>query len=148
MTTLVENRAARFEYEILETFEAGIQLLGFETKALKAHRGQFDGSYVTIKNGIALLINFGIPPYQMNNTPKDYTDRRPRTLLLHKKEIEYLAQQELTKGLTIVPISMYNSNNLIKVRLAIVKGKKKYDKRESIKKHDVDMDLKRELRDR
>ncbi len=148
MTTLIENRKARFDYEILEAFEAGIKLSGFEVKAVKAHRGLFDGAHVTIRGGEALLMNLAIPPYQVNNTPKDYNERRMRKLLMSKKQIAYLADKEGEKGLTIVPIMMYNKGNLVKVEIAIVRGKKTFDKRESIKKRDTDRDVRRELKDR
>ncbi len=148
MATLAENRKARFDYEILESLEAGIKLLGFEVKALKSHRGIFEGSHISIREGEAWLLNFAIPPYQIENTPKDYEERRKRKLLLNKKEIAYLATKEEERGLTIIPISMYNKGNLVKVQIAIVRGKKTFDKRESIKKRDVDRDLRRDLRDR
>ncbi len=94
MTTLVENGKARFDYEILETFEAGIELLGFEVKSLKAKHGSLDGAYVIVRGGEAFVVNMFIPPYQENNTPKDYEPRANRRLLLTKKEIHELSDKE------------------------------------------------------
>jgi len=147
MPTLVDHKRARFDYEILETFEAGIELLGYEVKSLKGKQGSLEGSYVIVRGGEALVINMFIPPYQEKNTPKDYEPRRHRRLLLAKKEIAHLADSE-GKGLTLVPISIYNKGPLIKVSIALVRGKKKYDKRESTKKRETDRTLRREFRDR
>jgi len=148
MTTLIENRKARFNYEILERFEAGIKLQGHEVKAVKAGHGLFDGAYITVRGGEAYVVNLSIPPYQQNNTPKDYDPRHMRKLLLKKKELSYLAAQEEQAGLTIVPLLMYSKKNLIKVELAIVRGKKTHDKREALKKRDSDREVRRELKDR
>lgn len=148
MAVFIENRKAKFDYEILESFEAGIELFGFEVKAIKSHKGVFDGSHISIRNNEAWLLNFSLPPYQVDNTPKDYSEKRPRRLLLKKKDIQYLLQKEQSNGLTIIPISMYNKRNIIKVQIAIVRGKKVYDKRHTIKKRDTERDIKRELKDR
>lgn len=148
MTTFVDNGKAHFNYEILEKFEAGIELLGFEVKALKSKKGSLEGSYIIIRGGEAYAMNLFIPPYQENNTPKDYDPRRNRRLILTKKEIRRLADIDSGKGLTIVPISIYNKGNLIKVSVAVVCGKKKFDKRESIKKRETDRIVRREFRDR
>jgi SsrA-binding protein len=93
-------------------------------------------------------MNLFIPPYQENNTPKGYEPRRNRRLLLTKKDIRTLADKEAGKGLTIVPISIYNKSNLIKVSVAVVRGKKKYDKREATKKRETDRAVRREFSDR
>ncbi|MFA6294803.1 MAG: SsrA-binding protein SmpB [Candidatus Paceibacterota bacterium] len=150
MTTLVDYKKAHFDYEILEKFEAGIELLGFEVKSLKKGQGSLDGSYVIIRGGEAYAMNVFIPPYQENNTPSGYEPRRNRRLLLNKKEIAKLADIEAGKGkgLTIVPISIYNKTKLIKVSVAVVRGKKKYDKRETTKKRETDRVIRREFRDR
>ncbi len=146
MTVLIDYRKAHFEYEILEKFEAGIELLGFEVKSLKAKHGSLDGSYVLVKGGEAFIQGMLIPPYQEKNTPKDYEPRRHRRLILHKREIAQLA--DTGKGLTVVPISMYTKANLIKVTVAIVRGKKKYDKRETTKKREGDREMGRVMKDR
>ena len=147
MTVFVNNKKVGFDYEIVEKYDAGIELSGFEVKSIKKSQGSLEGSYIIVRGGEAFLLNCFIPPYQENNTPKDYEPRRNRKLLLSKDEIKKLASVE-TAGLTVVPISLYNKNNLIKLSLAIVKGKKKYDKRESIKKREDDRRVRREFVDR
>jgi SsrA-binding protein len=148
MATLIENRKVRFNYEVMDTIEAGIELLGFEVKSLKSSHGSLDGAYVIIRGGEAYAINILIPAYQENNTPKDYESRRNRKLLLTKDEIKKFADIDGGKGLTIVPISIYTKNNRIKVGLAIVRGKKKYDKRNTIKKREADIESRRVMKDR
>jgi SsrA-binding protein len=142
MANLVENTKARFDYEILEKIEAGIELLGFEVKSLKRNQGSLDGAHIIVRGGEAYAINIFIPPYQENNTPKDYDPRRNRRLLLNKEEIAKISSDDLT----IVPIAIYNKNDLIKVSVAIVRGKKKYDKRETTKKRETDREVRREMK--
>lgn len=146
MPTLIENKKARLNYEILEQYEAGIELSGFEVKSLRNKRGSLDGAHVVVRGGEAYLLNAHIPPYQPGNTPKDYDPERNRRLLLTKKEIAELAGAESKKGLTIVPISVYNKKRKLKVSLAIARGKKKYDKREDIKKRDLKRAIDRTLK--
>jgi len=151
MTVYLDNKKAHFNYEILEKFEAGIELLGFEVKSIKKNQGSLDGAYVIIRGGEAYVMNILIPPYQEKNTPKGYESRRNRRLILTKKEIAKLAEVEMSAGrggLTIVPISIYNKGNLIKVSVAIVRGKKKFDKRETIKERETDRIVRREFVDR
>ena len=148
MTTLVDYTKARFDYEILEKFEAGIELLGFEVKSLKAHHGSLEGSYVIVRGGEAYAVNIFIPPYQEKNTPSDYEPRRHRRLILMRDEVRKLADLESGRGLTIVPISIYNKGDLIKVSVAVVRGKKQFDKRENIKKRETDRSIRREFVDR
>ena len=143
MTTFIDYKKAHFNYEILEKFEAGIELYGFEVKSIKNGQGSLEGSYVIIRGGEAYVMNMFISPYQENNTPKDYEPRRNRRLILTRKEIAKLA--EAGKGLTIVPISVYNKGNLLKVSVAVVRGKKKFDNRESIKKRETDRSIRREF---
>jgi len=142
---LIRNKKASFDYEILEKLEAGIELLGFEVKSLKSGRGTLDGAHITARGGEVFVINMDIPPYQPKNTPKDYDERRNRRLLLTKKEIEELGKWEKQKGLTIVPISVYNKGRKLKVEIALVRGKKQFDKRQSIKKRDTERELARGL---
>jgi SsrA-binding protein len=147
MASLLYNKKVKFNYEILETLSAGIKLRGFEVKALKTKKGgSLEGSHIILRKGEAFLVGAHIPPYQAENTPKDYDSRRPRKLLFTKKELGKILEKESTRGLTIVPISMYNKGNKIKVDVAVVKGKKKYDKRETIKKRDTDRDIAREIK--
>ncbi len=143
---LVENRKARFNYELKELFEAGIELLGHEVKSLRKKQGSLDGAYVIVRGGEPFLVNSYIPPYQPKNTPPGYDERRVRKLLLTKKEIAELAVAESKKGLTIVPVLVYNKGRKIKVELAVARGKKKYDKREAIKKRDTEREMRRTLK--
>jgi SsrA-binding protein len=146
MAILVENRKARADYEILEKFEAGLKLHGFEVKALRGGRGSLPGSHVIIRGGEAYLLNMDIPPYQAGNTPKGYDPKRTRKLLLSKKEINELNGYDSKKGLTIVPFSVYSKGRFLKLSFAVVRGKKKYDKREDIKKRETDREIRRSLK--
>ena len=152
MSVLVDYKKARFNYEIIETYEAGIELLGFEAKSLKKGQGSLDGSHVIVRGGEAYAINMFIPPYQEKNTPAGYDPRRNRRLLLARKEIAELASQETGegkgRGLTIVPISVYNKGPLVKVSVAVVRGKKQFDKRASIMKRETDREARRAMKDR
>ncbi len=144
--SLVQNKKAHFNYEILDRYEAGIELFGPEVKALRGGHGSLEGSHVTVRGGEAYLIGMTIPPYQPGNTPKDYDPRRNRRLLLTKGQIGELAAKESAKGLTIVPISVYNSERNLKVEIAVVRGKKEFDKRETIKKREANRDVLREIK--
>lgn len=148
MSNYAENRKARFDYEILEKYETGIELLGAEVKSVRGGKMSLEGAFVIIRGGEAFLINSNIPPYQVKNAPTDYDPLRNRKLLLTKKEIGELADSEKNKSLTIVPISVYNKSRKIKVEIALVKGKKKHDKRENTKKRETDREIRRELKDR
>lgn len=144
--SLIENKKAYFNYEILEKFEAGIELLGHEVKSLKGKFGSLEGAYIIVRGGEAYLINANIPPYQPANMQEEYDPNRNRRLLLTKKEIVELAVAEGTKGLTIVPIAVYNKGRKLKLSLGVGKGKKKADKRQSIKKRDTERELGRTLK--
>ncbi len=146
MPTLIKNKKAAFNYEILEKFDAGIELFGYEVKSLKNKKGNIESGHITIRGNEAFLLNVKIPPYQPANTPKGYDQERNRKLLLTKKEIGKLAEFEAKKGLTIIPISVYTGGNKIKVEVAVVKGKKQFDKREKIKKKDIQRDIDREVK--
>jgi len=146
--SLIVNKKANFNYEIKDKYTAGIELFGFEVKSLRKGQGSLDGSYVTIRGSEAFLINSFIPPFQEKNAPKDYGPRRTRKLLLTKKEIIELGNIEKTKGLTIVPISVYNKGRVLKIDIGVGKGKKKFDKRETLKKEDSLRQIKREISDR
>ena len=141
-----QNRKIHFDYEILEKYECGIELLGTEVKSVRGGRMSLEGAFVIIRGGEAFIINASIPPYQMANAPKDYDPLRNRKLLLTKKEIGELADTEKNKALTIVPMSVYNKTRKIKVEIALVRGKKKHDKRETTKKRETDRELRREFR--
>lgn len=144
---LVENRKASFNYEFLEKLEAGIELLGFEVKSLRQKQGSLEGAYVIVRGGEAFLVNALVPPYQPKNAPKAYDPRRHRKLLITKKEITELAGAESKKGLTIVPLSVYSKGRKIKVEIAVARGKKKYDKRETIKRRETERDMRRTLKE-
>lgn len=148
MASYTENRKAHFNYEILEKYEGGIELLGVEVKAVRSGKMSLEGAFVVIRGGEAFLINANIPPYQPNNSPKDYDPLRNRKILLTKKEIAELATNDKNKSLTIIPISVYNKDRKIKVTIALVKGKKKQDKRETIKKRDTEREVRREYKGR
>ncbi|MBU1159612.1 SsrA-binding protein SmpB [Patescibacteria group bacterium] len=146
MTVLLDNKKARFDYEILETFEAGLILKGWEVKSLKNKQGSLAGSRVLIRGNEAFLVGLDIQPYQPNNMPNNYEEKRTLKLLLNKKEIKYLDGKLTQKGLTIVPLKCYTKNNQIKAEIALVQGKKKFDKREKIKKRDTERDIAREFK--
>ncbi|OGF87642.1 SsrA-binding protein [Candidatus Giovannonibacteria bacterium RIFCSPLOWO2_01_FULL_46_32] len=147
MTTLVENRKAKFEFEILETLEAGLELFGFEVKSVKLRRVSLDGSYVFPRRGEFFLVGATIAPYQPKNTPKDYDQARERKLLLHKKEINYLIGKAATKGLTILPLRVYTKGARIKLEMAIARRIKKYDQRERIKEREAKRKIDREIKE-
>ena len=147
MFSLIEHKKAHFNYEILETFEAGIELLGFEVKSLRKRQGSLEGARVVVRGNEAYLVGATIPPYQPANAPKDYDSTRTRRLLLTKKEIAQLSGTESKKGLTIVPISVYNKGRKLKISIGIARGKKKFDKRETIKKRDVEREMRRTLKE-
>ena len=146
MTTYIQNRKARFNFEILETLEAGLVLHGFEVKALRAGKAKLDGAYVLVRGGEAFLTGATISPYQPANTPKSYDPERARKLLLSKKELAYLERETETAHLTAVPLRCYNENGKIKLEIAVARGKKKADKRETIKARDSKRDIERTLK--
>lgn len=146
MTDYARNKKATFNYEILETFEAGLLLAGYEVKAIRAGKTSLAGAYVIISGNELFLKGATISYYQEANTPNTYNPERERKLLLNKKEIEKLTKQLNTAGLTIVPIRLYNNKSKIKLEIALVRGKKKADKRESIKQRDVKRDIDRTLK--
>lgn len=143
---LIGNKKARFNYEITDTYSAGIELFGFEVKSLKKSYGSIEGAHVTVRGNEAYIVEMFIPPYQPKNTPKDYDPYRNRKLLLTKKEILELTRTEGIKGLTIVPLSVYNKGKKVKLDIATAKGKKKFDKRETLKKRDSLRDVAREFK--
>lgn len=136
MSVLAENRKARFDYEILETFEAGVELLGFEVKAIRAGRLELPGSYVIIRGGEAYLVNAKLPAYQPKNAPADYDPAHVRRVLLHKEEIKRLAGF-LETNHYLIPLSAHSKKGLIKLELGLARKRKKSDKREVIKKREA-----------
>lgn len=146
MATYIDNRKAHFNYSIEETFEAGIELSGFEVKSIKKGQGNINSAFCIIRGGEAYIIGMNIPPYQPNNTDPGYDPERTRRLLLSKKEIKKLADKDDTKGLTLVPLSLYSKGPYIKVSVAVARGKKVFDKRETIKKRETDIEIRREYK--
>ena len=146
MPMLIHNKKATFNYDILERLVAGIELLGHEVKSLRVGHATLDGAYVYVRSGEAYIKGMRISPYQVGNIPKDHNPDRDRRLLLTKSEISRIA--EPAKGLTIVPISVYNKGRKIKIEIGIGKGKKSFDKRQTIKKRDTDRNIRREFSDR
>jgi SsrA-binding protein len=146
---LAENKKAYFDYNILEKFEAGIALLGTEVKSIRAGHMGLKASYVVIDNkGEVYLIGANISPYQPKNAPQDYRPDRSRKLLLKKKEIDYLIGKSHQKGLTFVPLRVYNKKGRIKLEFGLGKGKREFDKRETIKGRDNKREVERELKSR
>jgi len=137
METLATNKKAYFDYEILEKLETGIVLSGMEIKATKTGKASLAGSFAIIRNNQAYLLNLSIAPYQPKNINFKYVPDRTRKLLLHKKQITYLLSKKRQKNLTLIPLRMYNKNGLIKIELGLAKGKRKFDKRETLKKKDL-----------
>lgn len=129
---LVENKKVGFDYTLLEEMEAGLELVGLEVKSLRAGRGSLKGARIVARGGEAYLVGATIPPWQVSNTPKSYDPERPRRLLLSEKEIAHIASAEGQKGLTIVPLSVYNKGRNLKLSIAIARGKKGADKRSTI----------------
>jgi len=145
MSDLVTNRKALHDYEILETVEAGIVLVGTEVKSLREHHGSLTDAFVVFEDGEAILISSSITPYRFGNI-HNHEERRKRKLLLHKKEIFSLRRQREEKGLTIVPLAFYLKKGNVKVRLAVVRGKKQHDKRAATKERDVKREIDRAMK--
>lgn len=149
MKIIAENRKAKFDYQILETFHAGLVLTGQEVKSLKTKGISLSGTYVSLKsspNPEFFWIGAVITPYQQKNAGFKYDPKRSRKLLLTKKEINYLIGKLKQKGLTLAPLKVYTNNTFIKLEFALVKGKKKFDKREQIKKRDIERKISHQLK--
>lgn len=143
MSDLTENKKALFDYEILEKYEAGLALTGQEVKSAKAGQINLKGSYVTFHNGKAFVLNMHITKYKPAGPMPDYDPTHTRQLLLHKKEIAYLQAKSMEKGLTIVPLRVYTKQRLLKIEVAVARGKKTFDKREVIKARDARREMER-----
>lgn len=141
------NRQAKFNYEILETFEAGIVLTGTEIKSIKKGNTNIKDSYATIKNEEIFLLNMHISHYEEGNI-FNHDETRTRKLLLHKKEILKLKNKIDLNGYTIVPLKIYFLRGKAKVLIGLAKGKKTYDKREDIKKNDIEREIRKEFKER
>ena len=140
----IVNKHALHNYHILESFEAGIQLFGGEVKSIKTGRVDLGQSFVKIINDEAFLVNANIPPYQ--NSAKSYEPQRTRRLLLHNAQIQSLIGKLSGKGIALIPVSLYEKNNMIKVQIGLGKSKKEFDKRKVIKERDHVRRIEQELR--
>jgi SsrA-binding protein len=143
---ICDNRQARFLYEILETYEAGIELKGTEVKAIRDGKANLRDGFALIRNGEAWLLNVHISPHDTASQYFNHDPRRTRKLLLHKKEIRTLTGKAEQQGLTLVPLKMYLKRGLVKVSIGLGKGKKLYDKREDIKQRDDKRDMARAMK--
>ena len=141
-----DNRQARYLYEILETFEAGIELVGTEVKSIRAGKVNLRDGYALIRNGEALLINVHISPYQASGQYFNHDPRRTRKLLLHRREISKLVGKLEQQGLTLVPLKMYFKGSWVKVSLGLGKGKKLHDKRETLKRRQDQREMERAMK--
>jgi|SRR3989344_1495831 len=154
MNVYSENKKATFDYEILEKYEAGLVLIGQEVKSIKNGHMHLTGSYVIIRSpstslratSSVELVGAKIPAYQPKNAPADYNPEQSRKLLLNKKEINYLAGKVHERGFSLVPLKVYEQSGRIKLEFALARGKKKFDKKEKIKKRDVERDIQREFK--
>lgn len=144
MPVLATNKISKSSFKEVESWEAGISLTGNEVKSVKAGQINLKGSYVSIRNNEAYLIGAHITPFQKQPT-KDDPDR-DRKLLLHKKELNAMVGHGASKGLTILPTKVYTKGGLIKVDVALMRGQKEFEKRETIKKRDLDRSIQRALR--
>jgi SsrA-binding protein len=145
---VTENRKARHDYFILETYEAGLSLVGTEVKSLREGKANLRDSFARVENGSVILYNMHISPYQKGGYV-NHDPRRPRRLLLHKSEIQKLAGKVQEKGLTLVPLRVYfNERGLAKVALAVARGKKSYDKRDDLARREAKREIERAVKER
>lgn len=144
---VTENRKARHEYHILETFEAGIALFGTEVKSLRDGKANLQDSFARVENGELMLYNMHISPYEQGNQ-FNHEPKRPRRMLMHKYEIMRLLGKTREKGLALIPLKVYFKNGLAKVELALAKGKKLYDRRDDIAAKDAQRDIDRAMKER
>jgi SsrA-binding protein len=141
---IAQNRKARHDYAIVDTFEAGVVLMGTEVKSLRLGRASLVDGFATIDDGEVFLRNVHIPEYEMGSWT-NHEPRRVRKLLLHRAEIERLIGKTKESGLTIVPLAIYFSAGKVKVEIALARGKKSYDKRQDLAKRDADRDIQRAM---
>jgi len=141
----ISNKKATYDYFVEETYEAGIALKGTEIKSIRNGSANLKDSYAVIKKGEAYLLNMHIAPYEKGNQ-FNHEERRTRKLLLHKKEIDKIAGKITTEGYTLIPLKLYFKKNKVKILLGIAKGKKTFDKRETIKKRDLEREARKEFK--
>ncbi|AFY87067.1 MAG: SsrA-binding protein [Chroococcidiopsis cubana SAG 39.79] len=143
---LSDNRKARFLYDILETYEAGLQLMGTEVKSIRAGKVNLQDGYALIRNGEAWLINVHISPYTNSSQYFNHDPRRTRKLLLHRQEIRKLIGKVEQQGLTLVPLKLYLKRGLVKISIGLAKGKKLHDKREDLKRRQDQREIQRAMK--
>ncbi len=143
----INNRKANFDYEILDTYETGIVLTGTEIKSIREGKANLKDSYAIVRNDELWLVNMHINSYKQGSV-FNHLETRSRKLLAHKKEIKKLMESTQTEGFTLVPLKLYFKRSNVKILIGVGKGKKLYDKRESIKKKDMQRDLEKSMKDR
>ncbi len=148
MPVLLENKKVRFDYEILQTMEAGLELRGWEVKSIRSKWGSLAGAHAIVRGGEVYIVGFDIQPHQTKNLPANYEEGRVIRLLLSKKEISELQGKLAQKGLTLVPIRLYTKGRKIKIQIAIAKGKKKFEKREKIKERESKRKIERTIKEK
>ncbi len=141
----IVNKKAKFEYQILETVEAGLVLSGNEVKSLRSGRGSLVDAFVQVRDGEAFLVNASIPGYNFADN-REYDSKKTRKLLMHKSEIYSLEQKKQNKGVSLVPLEIYLKKGKFKVRVGVGKGRKQYQKKELLKQRDLDREVLREMR--
>ena len=143
--SIVSNKKATLNYEVLDTYEAGLELHGYEVKAIRAGKIKFDGSYIVILGSELFLKNAEISPYQANNIPKDFDAQRVIKLLVRKEEIRKLMHKIEKEGLTLIPLSIFAKGTKLKLDFALARGKKKRDKRQDIKRREDNIEILRTI---
>jgi len=143
---LLENKTAYRDVAVEDTYEAGIELFGFEVKSIRQKNGSLKGAHVVVRGDEAFLTGAHIPPFQPANAPEEFDTYRSRKLLLHKDEIAELATAERQSGVAVIPTKLYNNNGRIKLEVGVGRGKKEHDKRETIKRRDIKRDVDRTLK--
>ena len=144
---IVKNKKARFEYDIIDTIEAGVVLAGTEVKSIRLRRVSIQEAYARIKEGEVYIIGMSISPYEMGNR-YNHEPLRDRKLLLHKQEIKRLTGKLKERGFTLIPLKLYFKNGKVKILLGLGRGKTKYDKRKSIQKRESEREIQRAIKNR
>lgn len=147
MPTLAVNRKAKYDYEALDKYEAGLELTGAEVKSIREGGAKIDAGHVVAKGGELWLIGANIAPYKKASNIEDYDPARSRKLLMHRKEINQLTGKLSEKGLTVIPFSLYTRSNRIKLEIWLARGKKTFEKKQKIKERDLSRETQRYLRD-
>jgi len=147
MPKLAINKRAKFDYEFIEEYEGGLALTGAEVKSAKAGHVQLKGAFVTLRDSELWLRNAYISPYKPAGNQSDYDPYRDRKILVHRRELNRLIGKTKEAGLTIVPFSLYTKGRIVKIGFALARGKKKFEKRETIKKRELDRQIREKLKE-